>query len=414
MSPGNGNAVCYQPGFCFGNGLYTGNVPLTSNPIDTITPGLAGPCAPDPVSLHGTIQIYVIWYSSPGRPWTTAAKQQEIDFLTAISSTTYITALGSFPNGANVSDVPTVTKLAVQNPCTSDCYDDPESEGTVFNGSTGLGWCGVLGTDATIIRNTISGAHLPDDPTGIYLILASNNDLTGTLPGFGWHAGSRTFCTGGSQNVPFLMLTNSGAGSNYGSVILGSSLFVLTHEIVETISNNCNGYTSANLATPCGGGASNAEIADVCTGSISNCPEYVSSGSLPSGGPAYLPVPTSMANGYTFTYVSASTTYYTILATYLHNYQGGYCDINPWPAIVTVPCRTAADCPAFSNHCGGSVNNAPANRTCVLPTCSDGIKNGGETDVDCGSNCGVTCASGKSCVLGVDCTSGTCTAGVCI
>jgi uncharacterized repeat protein (TIGR01451 family) len=47
------------------------------------------------------------------------------------------------------------------------------------------------------------------------------------------------------------------------------------------------------------------------------------------------------------------------------------------------------------------------------PTCSDGIKNQTETDVDCGgSTCG-KCANGKACLAAADCTSATCTAGVC-
>ena len=48
----------------------------------------------------------------------------------------------------------------------------------------------------------------------------------------------------------------------------------------------------------------------------------------------------------------------------------------------------------------------------VGPNCSDGMKNGDETDVDCGGSCN-GCGDGKSCGAPADCTSGTCTAGVC-
>src|SRR5690349_18345888 len=40
-------------------------------------------------------------------------------------------------------------------------------------------------------------------------------------------------------------------------------------------------------------------------------------------------------------------------------------------------------------------------------SCSDGVKNQDETDVDCGGSC-ATCASGKSCGSNSDCTGGTC------
>jgi hypothetical protein len=45
-------------------------------------------------------------------------------------------------------------------------------------------------------------------------------------------------------------------------------------------------------------------------------------------------------------------------------------------------------------------------------SCSDGIKNGTETDVDCGGSCG-PCGDGKGCVAAADCTSGDCINGQC-
>jgi hypothetical protein len=50
--------------------------------------------------------------------------------------------------------------------------------------------------------------------------------------------------------------------------------------------------------------------------------------------------------------------------------------------------------------CGGSTC-AP----CVTPSCSDGILDGLETDVDCGWNCG-PCAAGKRCLSSLDCAEG--------
>jgi len=59
-------------------------------------------------------------------------------------------------------------------------------------------------------------------------------------------------------------------------------------------------------------------------------------------------------------------------------------------------------------------DNNPNCSTQTTPTCSDGIKNGSETDVDCGGSTCPKCANGKLCSAGGDCTSGFCSpTGVC-
>src|SRR5688500_17885194 len=55
---------------------------------------------------------------------------------------------------------------------------------------------------------------------------------------------------------------------------------------------------------------------------------------------------------------------------------------------------------------------APAPFGCVSPcpngpACNDGLKNGSETDIDCGGSC-PGCAPGKTCVRNADCASGRC------
>jgi hypothetical protein len=48
-----------------------------------------------------------------------------------------------------------------------------------------------------------------------------------------------------------------------------------------------------------------------------------------------------------------------------------------------------------------------------VPTCSDGIRNGTETDIDCGGSCR-RCADDRTCVAANDCISGTCPDGTCV
>lgn len=69
----------------------------------------------------------------------------------------------------------------------------------------------------------------------------------------------------------------------------------------------------------------------------------------------------------------------------------------------TKACAQATDC--TSQVCTGAV--------CQVATCSDGAKNGSETDIDCGGACG-PCANSQRCTLGMDCASGSCAAASCV
>ncbi len=101
-------------------------------------------------------------------------------------------------------------------------------------------------------------------------------------------------------------------------------------------------------------------------------------------------------------------------------------------------CVSNGDCTA-PNTCGGGNPGTPLFCGCTKTTCAakdvtcgttsdgcfatlncdDNTKDGTETDVDCGgvdatnSTCALTCAQGKKCLVGTDCTSGFCADGVC-
>jgi hypothetical protein len=59
--------------------------------------------------------------------------------------------------------------------------------------------------------------------------------------------------------------------------------------------------------------------------------------------------------------------------------------------------------------CAGGICPA-ATKLCAAPSCTDGLKNGSETDLDCGGSCAPakTCANDKMCVAGSDCASASC------
>ncbi len=82
-------------------------------------------------------------------------------------------------------------------------------------------------------------------------------------------------------------------------------------------------------------------------------------------------------------------------------------------------CAKCAD----GRHCavgGDCVSGTCTNNACVTPqqqqqaSCNDGVKNGTETDRDCGGNQCPKCSGGQSCVSGNDCVSGTCTNNACV
>jgi hypothetical protein len=49
---------------------------------------------------------------------------------------------------------------------------------------------------------------------------------------------------------------------------------------------------------------------------------------------------------------------------------------------------------------------------CQTPICSDHVRNGSETDVDCGGSCS-KCADRAGCFVGSDCQSDVCLSGIC-
>jgi len=69
-------------------------------------------------------------------------------------------------------------------------------------------------------------------------------------------------------------------------------------------------------------------------------------------------------------------------------------------------CLTRSDC--ASDACVSNVCT-----TVSAPACADGLKDGFETDIDCGGGqCG-GCTNGRHCILAADCQSGVCTGAFC-
>lgn len=72
------------------------------------------------------------------------------------------------------------------------------------------------------------------------------------------------------------------------------------------------------------------------------------------------------------------------------------------------PCATGKAC-AVASDC---VGDACSGNVCV-PTCTDGLKNNGEADIDCGGATCAPCGVGSTCAVSADCVTGKCTGNVC-
>ena len=64
--------------------------------------------------------------------------------------------------------------------------------------------------------------------------------------------------------------------------------------------------------------------------------------------------------------------------------------------------------PGPMTPCGMPGQFCNGNGGCPLPTCMDGMKNGVETDVDCGGPVCTKCGSNQMCMSNLDCVSNVC------
>jgi hypothetical protein len=79
------------------------------------------------------------------------------------------------------------------------------------------------------------------------------------------------------------------------------------------------------------------------------------------------------------------------------------------PCGLGASCLGDADC--STSACKAGKCESPVDPGCVLgdqPTCADCVKNGLETDIDCGGDACGPCATGSACLTGGDCLGLTC------
>ncbi len=73
---------------------------------------------------------------------------------------------------------------------------------------------------------------------------------------------------------------------------------------------------------------------------------------------------------------------------------------------VCAKCATEKSCVAGTDCQSGVCH--PVDKLCSAPSCSDNVKNQNESDVDCGGVCGATCTTGETCAAPGDCADQVC------
>ena len=71
--------------------------------------------------------------------------------------------------------------------------------------------------------------------------------------------------------------------------------------------------------------------------------------------------------------------------------------------------KAAGESCKAASECSSAVCSAGK---CAAPSCTDGVKNGNESDRDCGGSC-PKCPDGRACKAPADCVSDNCAGGKC-
>ena len=165
---------------------------------------------------------------------------------------------------------------------------------------------------------------------------------------------------------------------------------------------DCDGDTQNGCETPSGSATSCNQCwipsAEACNGVDDDCDGVVDNGN-PGGGASCVTGLSGACAGGTVTCGGGSLSCVPDQAP-----SAEVCD------GIDNDCNGVADDGAAGASCPSGVCAAGA---CQAPSCTDGVQNGPETDVDCGGGCPADCADGAGCATNADCQSGACSGGVC-
>lgn len=363
---------------------------VVTTPGNTTPSNGSGPCAigSPPGGMSGALNVYIIWYDNGGSPiWSTANKNIVRGWFSGMAASPWFSMQKAY--GATTGAVP--TSIAIAAECT-----DNQAQGNFFNCIAGN-----FGGAIVTANLTPSGCALPNDPQGVYVILPASN--VGLAGAGGCHG---ALSAGGNMLTTTISLQATSCTFGNGSIPLAPNgvslvdcqILNTSHELGEALNdpNPTSGWTCFGIGS--------TEVADVCEG----LGGYLSGYTLttPGGQP------------YSWSTVFSSTTYYY---PNVPLYQKGPTNSCASQFVATsafmTNCRTNNECVVSASQ---SWTNVCQNFHCVDPTCTDGIQDGDESDVDCGGSCmgdlnssAGLCAVSLKCRSPADCASGVCTTGTC-
>lgn len=368
---------------------------VAQTPISTVPNNGNGLCALNGgQGMSGALNVYIIWYDNPASTfWSTANKNIVRGWINGLATSPWFSMQQLY--GTSAGAIPTGISLAAE------CVD-PQTEGETSFSCVGAD----IGTNVINGQVTPNGCALANDTQGLYMIWPAPNVTTGI------GAGCHGVVVNGGHNLVTMIGEQGGAGAcNFGQVggqvlmpngVPGVDclLYTMSHEMGEAIPdpNPLTGWTCFNGST--------RELADICTGVSGKLNGY--SLTNPGGQP------------YSWSFVFGGTTYYYGNQPIYQTGPANSCAEQNVPTIAFVQnCRTSLDC-VVSTTLNRGWGNFCSGYHCVSPTCTDGAKDGDESDTDCGGSCmsdqatpNALCGSGKLCRSPADCFSGICTSGVC-
>ncbi len=102
-------------------------------------------------------------------------------------------------------------------------------------------------------------------------------------------------------------------------------------------------------------------------------------------------------------------------ATFLYGTADNQTACKPFTAYVAPfsVFRTQAVCYSVKDTAGNNASGSKIIKVNAADTCANGVKDGDETDIDCGGSCGSTCLDNKVCSKDADCYNFFCSNGIC-
>lgn len=335
----------------------------------------AGSCSSGGQLQTGTINVYVQWVNTSGATWSAGDQALIRTFLNGISGSTAWPLLATYDSRFATTTLSVASECTQTNNMTSlSCSNVTAS---AFSGCTGQpGWNA-------------------SDSNGLYLYLPADPAITCNVGCAGEHCA----LSGGTFNTIFAIPQTGTFPQPNASARVDSDTIILWHEVAEQLTDYLSGWR-------CSIGSGGTEIGDLCNSNFG------------FGGPWLGNVGGQPYN------VAFSGDKFVIQGLWQGPGTGAGLASGCFTQVPDTSHYGVFNAP-FTTSLGWRYANVEGGWS-AIPTCTDGQKDGFETDVDCGGTCpslavtgplapanGGLCLSGKACQYFTDCQSGVCTAGVC-